>query len=949
MAREDNISTMSRIRRLSVGPKLTLRQLRADSPVIVWLLVVVFTTSLFLSATPRFFSEISDDGLSHAVREAAPINRNVSVSRVSKIAAGSDDAFSAVARGGDRFREGELPESVQSIIMDETYVVDSPRFVVSGLPGEPNWPFTAFMRMRYQEDVSDHVRLVAGVLPEPQDPVPIVLAEDAEPVLLPLYQVAVTDETLAAMEITLGDRLLMTPDRADRAYRELPFAALDYFLVLEISGIVEPIDPEEPYWYDDFQLHRPQVYENPDFVLMFPTGLMSPADYRRMLADNGGALWRYSWRYFVDPELMDSRTVGQLAGDIFNLELNFHSIDIASVGEDSVTTGLSRLIGRFLDQRRSTVAMLSLVSIGLFAVALSVIAVLAALVTARQADSMFLLRSRGASRRQLTLSRLSVGLLLSVPAAGLGLMSASLLIEGRSNMLATRAAVAVAIAATTLIVAAGLPVIRKDLGALHRGELTGPLSLRRKVAEAGIVAVAIVAIVLLRRRGLGIAGTRNDVGFDPLLAAAPALLALAVGIVTLRLYVYPVRLFSWLSAKRRDLVAFVGFRRILQQPPAARMPLVVILLAAAVAVFAGTVRLSIDHGQRESTWQEVGADYRIAGAAATTQLPQLLDVAAIDSIEASAFGLRLDSIARDVIEARDPVEFLGLEPAAYNEVTTGTRAAADLPEAVTRTQSGADIGTGANPIPAVVSREWAEFRSLATGDTFVLDFGRIEATFTVAETRDRFPGLPVDRAFVVANVDSIQAVSGVTLRPTVLYLRAPESAFDEIDAATRSARGSVLAARGRLYDLIDGAPLVAGVGRGFRLAFWLTTFFAVVAAVAAFALTSKSRLRDLAYLRTLGLSSRQAVGVTIVEQLPPVLIAAAVGSALGVGMAVLFEPGIDLTAFTGPGLEAGLRIDMTGIAIIICGLTIAVLTAVGVFGYFTRKDNLGGILRLGDE
>lgn len=946
MASENLRRHTSRMARLAVGPKLTGRQLRADAPVIFWLLVIVFSTSLFLAATPRFFNEISDDGLRHAVREAAPIARNVSVGRTSKIAAAADDPFANVVRGGERFLESDLPGSLRSIIAAESYVVDSPRFVVSALPGEPAWPFTAFMRMRHQQDIDEHVRLVAGALPAPQDPVPIVLEEDAEPELLPLYQVAVTDETLSAMGITLGDRLLLTPDRSDRAYRELPFAALDYYLVLEIGGVIEPIDPEEPYWYDDFQLHRPQVYENPDFVLMYPTGLMSPADYRRMLADNGGALWNYTWRYFVDPERMKADTVDQLAGDILNLELNFHSIDIASVGEDSVTTGLSRLIGRFIDQRRSTVAMLSLVSIGLFTVALSVVAVLAALVTARQADSIFLLRSRGASRRQLMISRLFVGLVLSAPAAFLGLMSASLLVPGHSSDLSARAAIAVAAAATALIVVAARPVIRRDLGALRRGEFIGPTSLRRKIAEGVIVAVAIVAIVLMRRRGFDDA---DGASFDPLLAAAPTLLALAVGIVTLRLYVLPIRLFSWLGARRRDVVAFVGFRRILQQPPAARLPLVVILLAVAVAVFAGTVSMSIDHGQQDSTWYEVGADYRIAGAAATTQLPRLLDVTSIEQVEAAAFGLRLDSIAREVIGTRDPVEFLGLEAVGYNAVTAGTRIEASLPDVITGAQSGSGIGTEGNPIPAIVSREWAQLRSLAPGDTFVLDFGRFQASFVIAERRDRFPGLPLDRAFVVANIDGIEAVSGVTLRPTVLYLRAPGSAFDEIAAATRAARGSVLAARGRLYDRIHSAPLVAGVGRGFRLAFWLTTFLAIVAAVAAFALTSKSRQRDLAYLRTLGLSSGESRAVTVVEQLPPVLIAAGVGTGLGIGMAVLFEPGIDLTAFTGPGLEAGLRIDMTGIAIIIAGLTLAVLVAIGTYGYVTRHDNLGAILKSGEE
>jgi putative ABC transport system permease protein len=240
-------------------------------------------------------------------------------------------------------------------------------------------------------------------------------------------------------------------------------------------------------------------------------------------------------------------------------------------------------------------------------------------------------------------------------------------------------------------------------------------------------------------------------------------------------------------------------------------------------------------------------------------------------------------------------------------------------------------------------------RSLATGDTFVLDFGRSGATFVIAEIRDRFPALPLDRPFVVANVDSIAAAGEGALRPTVLYLRAPGGAVAEIDSATRLAAGAVLAARSQLYEEVQEAPLIAGVGRGFSLAFWVASVFAMVAAVAAFALTSKSRLRDLAFLRTLGLTRRSAMRVTILEQLPPTLIVAAIGGALGTGMAVLFEPGIDLAAFTGPGLVPGVKVDMAGMAIIIVGLALTVLLAVRISGYFARDDNLGDILRLGDE
>ena len=92
----------------------------------------------------------------------------------------------------------------------------------------------------------------------------------------------------------------------------------------------------------------------------------------------------------------------------------------------------------------------------------------------------------------------------------------------------------------------------------------------------------------------------------------PVLVGLAVGLLTLRLYPLPIRLLSWLGSLRRDLVIFLGARRVSQQPPAARLPILVILLAVAVAVFASVVRLTIDDWQQEAAWQVIGSDYAVS-------------------------------------------------------------------------------------------------------------------------------------------------------------------------------------------------------------------------------------------------------------------------------------------------------------------------------------------------
>jgi putative ABC transport system permease protein len=409
-----------------------VRQLRSDRATNVALIVIVFLTSLYLSATPRLFDAMSDDAILETIEGADVATRNVSVGRSSRILpAGSGDVLVPLDTQGTRFRDLDLPESLQAIISDHQYVVDSPSFIVIP-PEAERASLTRLVRMRYQQGIEDHVRLVAGHFPVPREPVPVEMGEDAEIVIVPLYELAVSAETQSELQVELGDRLLLTPDARDPLYHDMPIASLSYYVAIEISGVIEPIQPDEDYWNLDFRLHRPRIVFDIDFnpIFVFTTGLLGPSDYRQLLRDTRGALWAYTWRYSVQPGKLNPDDAHQLAGDLRKLGSTFPPIGLASLTETGVTTGLSQLLDEFLDQRAATIAVMSLASIGLLIVALAVAALLAALSAERRRDATRLLRSRGASIRQLALARLAEGLILSVPAAAIGYIVASLLVPG---------------------------------------------------------------------------------------------------------------------------------------------------------------------------------------------------------------------------------------------------------------------------------------------------------------------------------------------------------------------------------------------------------------------------------------------------------------------------------------------------------------------------------------
>lgn len=945
------------IRRLTVGSRTIARQLAADGTVFMTVFLTVFLSGVLVVATPRLFDLLSNEAVDETVAGAAPVLRNISVQRTARLGSGpADDRFAIVRGVGEQFESSEMPETVQGLVGGRTYIVDSPRFSVSRISGDEPLPYTRFIRMRYQSEIQDHVVLVEGSFPEPREPASIRMGDGcSDPPCeseLPLYEVALTADTLDELRLEVGDRVLLAPDESDVAFGDLPGADLQYRLLVEVSGIVEPIEPGEIYWSGDGTFLTPRLIDTVNFTIVYAVGLMSPEVYPSLLAETGGAHWLYTWRYLTDFEGLEASSIDRLAADVRSLESSFASVAPPGSPNFTLSTGLGGIINGFLEQRSLTVSMLSMSLFGVLVVAMATILLLSGLVSERQRSAFLLLKSRGSSPAQLGVSRALQGAMICLPAAGLAYVTGLALTPDATARWSLVGIVLLFVVTVSFVAVTGLPLAYAELGHLHR-EPRAPSrpSPRRLVAEALVVMVAFSAVLLLRRRGeAGVVETAGAT-FDPLLALAPVLLGLAVGIATMRLYAYPVTLLGWIGSKGRGLSLFVGFKRILQQRDAARLPLIVILLGIGVAVFSSVLRISITEGQLDSSWHQVGADHLIAGGSPGIPLSPLVDLSGLEQVEAMAHGARVPGVGviRDGSPSSGGVELLALETTEYQAVTVGTRAYRDLPKTLLEGNQPAEIGTDSAPIPAIVSSAWVA-RDLMLGEHLTLDLGTVRPVFEVTEIVDVFPTLPVNRPFLIASLDDLGAVEGLReLERTLIFVRAAEDARDQIEATiggqTRS--NPRVMSQAEVFEQLHDAPFARGVDRGLLGAFAIGGAFALVAAMSSIALTLRDRRRDFGYLRTLGITGREAMRLTIIEQLPPVAVATTVGSLLGVAMVLVLEPALDLVALTGPDLPAAIRIDPLAIMWIALAMAAALVFAVVIFGYINRHENLGELLRGG--
>ncbi len=543
-----------------------LRRIRAERPQAGAIVAMVLVTSLIFAAVPRLFNQMSDDGIRYAIRNSPVYAHNIVMARGDRIQGGSgSDVFQPIIDAGNQFQQSLAP-SIQSVIGHTDFLVDSARYQVYDPNASANGIYR-FITLRYQNKIDEHITLVQGRMPAHTSETFTAPASNNNPaVQMPVIEVVLTQKTADALDIKLGQTIRMAPDNDDRLISPTNGGspnAIAYRLV----GIITLKNPDEDYWYSVPTFDPPSVYDDGNSTRVFGTALFAPDAYMDLYADTAPAYINYSYRYFVNPDAFDAGKFNELAADVRRLTAKYGSAFASPPNVTSISTQLPDLLNQFALQQNLTVSILSLGVIGLLAVALATIGLVAAFVAEQRRDAIRLLRGRGASPGQIISAQLVEGLALGIPAALVGFLLATVIVHSRPSINSVYAAAGIVIMTTLLLVVAILPLARRSLGALERNDVPErKSSVRRLALDIFVVILAVLGVYLLRRRGLaGDSAAAEIGGFDPYLAAVPVLLGLATGLVVMRLYRLPMRILAWNASFRDDLVPFLGVRRVSRQ------------------------------------------------------------------------------------------------------------------------------------------------------------------------------------------------------------------------------------------------------------------------------------------------------------------------------------------------------------------------------------------------
>ena len=983
-----------------------LRHLRAERGMALLLVIVVAFTAFVAAAIPRLYNKTLDEELQHRVTEAPADWRNISITMLRRSSVDDDETIIDRLSTGSLAYFVELPPTLQEIIAGFGYFTESQKSPVLQTRLQPRLDIRRNLQFRFQGDVDQHITLIDGRWAEPRQPV-LFSELTATPgargeTPIPLYEVAISETSLTDLIYERGQLLTV---RLNGAGQRSLIRITGIFTVNNPDEEFWNADTrlDEPV-IAGFGTDFGEIFE--------AVALPHVDVYEDMRNRGGGANpWLNEWIFYVDPEQLTLENYPLVAGEIRQLKVTLGPIDqlrrpeehyLAStstrlqLGQQAGPAGaevhneLPLIVDRFAGQARLTSSVIALATIGILGVGLAALGLLAALIADRRRGMVTVLRSRGAGKAQLTLARFVEGLLLCLPATLAGLLTATLIVDARSSPWSFRAAIVTGLFTVGLLVASAGGNIFPHLGSLlgSRTIRPGGVSFRRLMIEGLVIILAAAGIFILRQRGLEPdADTEGLGGFDPFLTAVPVLLALAAGIALLRLYPYPVRVLAWFARWMRGTVIFMGLRRLAYQSTAANLPLLVLLLAVGVSVFTSVVAHSVDRARIDATWTEVRADYRLdilSGFGAA--LPNL-DLSNAPGAEGQAREFR----SRDAmlsIEGLEnpfttfqsaagnvpPFSLIATETNAYQEIIAGTAIEYQFPGELLTPGISPGIGTVDNPAPALITSSWPSEAGDRPPTGTLLHFrvlsdqisGPVSVFVEVIGIGPDYPGVNPNTPLVLMRWDTFVAAMEPQhprpIRPTTIYLGGSDldQADLEAEIVAESAKlpsaaagrdvplGIGITSRSSLLDDLRDSPIARGLTNSFRLSVALAAIYGGLVVVVALVLTARERSRDLAYLRTLGLDSRQSLGMTLTETVPGVLLACGLGVPLGIAIARLIEPGLDLRAFVGPEAPIAVLVDRPTAIAIAVGLALVSLISVVIFSLLARRIQLGEVLRVGE-
>ncbi|MGW4052944.1 FtsX-like permease family protein [Streptomyces sp. NPDC004779] len=915
----------------AVAPWVRTR-LRAAPGAAAGLALLVFVTALLAAALPRVVDAYETEGLRHGVRTAPAHLSQVEVTvPLEQGATISPETLRELQEG----LRGLIPPP---LLTDPGQTAHGIRTMVL-IPGLDPWlPRPSNVAPEFvlasPSDLSDHSTLLQGRMPA---------GSPARP------EAAVTARTAEILKIKPGSVVHVpgiTPE---------PVA-------VTVTGIVEPREPERPYWAVEPLLRTPVLATKPDptqIIYFWQAALLVSPQAGSALASTTGSPEAY-WRFPPVSGHLTAADAGPLAASVDSLSggpalAKIHELTGPTV---RVATDLGTVLGTHDATGAAIAPVVAVAVFGVGAVGAVVVAMTGGLLLFRRDSELTLLRARGASLPGIGLRLLGETSAVAVPAAALGLVAAIALVRGPdtpgapaltgSAPLLPSVLGAALVALVTALVLPVRAVLRHRAPRVHgaREDLVDARpSRRRTVVELTLLVLAAGAIASLRLRGTADAG-------DHLVSAAPVFVGVIAALVLVRFQPLPLRLLARQARRMRGVVGPLAIARAGRSPAGGVLPLLALVLSLTTAAFGGSVLAGVAEARDRASLLVTGADARVE-AAAESGIPAGLTEAvrgAKGVREAQSVQIEYGVALPSPVTTAPPMSapLVAVDPAAYAGLARRTDNGAFPAGLLASTGKGgreAALDT-ARVLPAIASPAVAA-RLGDQPQRIDSDAGGFRVR--VVAVRDSTPGVRGENFLVVNAAD-------ITLqRPTAVLVSGDVDGPALRKAVASKSRDAEVTLSAEARAAYVDSPLQSGAEGLYAAAIGAGAAYAVAAVLLSLMQSGPERATLLSRLRTMGLTRRQGRRLLGLEALPPAVFAALGGALAGWATVPLLAPGVDLRRLALATAEGGAALTGTPLradpwSLVLPAVAVVLLTGVaaGVQAWWTGRRSSVKELRAGD-
>ena len=486
------------------------------------------------------------------------------------------------------------------------------------------------------------------------------------------------------MGYEVGTRLFITPFRTAPEQR----------IILNIVGIVDPINPREEYW-----LGYPNQFsiQTVGDILVVPA-YVTEHDFLQVIGRRfPTAVGDFGFNIFVDPSVITAGTVDTTQEALAGLETDLNKAYPRTFVFSRLDLTLEDFERDLTLARVPVYVFISLV----FIIVLYFLALITGILGRGQAEELGLMRSRGASVVQVCGVLLLVESLIALAAVGVGPLLSWLIVrflllptfgelEGgpiqvvlSGDMYWAGAVGAVLSVAVLAISAAGRA--RTGIADAQAGRSRPPAVSFFHRYYLDLLAVAMAGLVwwqFQQRDGFAArALASRGLEVDPVLILGPMLALITAALLLMRVLPLLIRLVVWLCMRAGPGWSSVTLARLARDPVLPSSLAVLLMLAAALGVFGATFQSSLSRSQSDQTLYRVGGDAVVSGPGVTSDLTERL--AAVAGVQAATPVLR-DPVS--LVEGHTTVAALliAADPQAMGQSTwfRDDFATATLPELV---------------------------------------------------------------------------------------------------------------------------------------------------------------------------------------------------------------------------------------------------------------------------